>query len=141
MGARKYDQSIADEARRLYASGMRKSDIAKRFGCGDATVRRWLSEEEDRGGKSGCGSYIDFDTPVNGGITQKDIDRIRKKIKIGTMIKIRTCKASSGENAGGGLTGVYRRAKVVSTENKRFCTVMLPSGVLEQVLWQDLVRK
>lgn len=105
-------------------------------------MRRWLDDENTSSGrKAGCGGYIDFDKPVGGGITQKDIDRIRKKIKVGSMIKVRTCKASSGDDAGGGLTGVYRNAKVVSTESKRFCTVMLPSGVMEQVLWQDFVRK
>lgn len=75
------------------------------------------------------------------GITQEDIDRVRERIRVGDMIRIRTCKGVSVENCGGGTTGVVRKAVVVDTGNARFCTVRLQSGVTEMVLWSDLVKK
>lgn len=87
------------------------------------------------------GGYVAGMEDVKGGITQKDIDRVRKMTRVGSTIRIRTCKGISLKSNGGGMTGVVRKVKVVSTSNKRFCTVMLPSGVTEQVLWSDLVKK
>lgn len=75
------------------------------------------------------------------GITQEDIDRVRKRTHVGDTVRIRTCKGVSTETCGGGMTGVVRKVTVVDTGNKRFCTVRLPSGVAEMVLWSDLVKK
>ena len=48
-----------------------------------------------------------------GGITQKDIERIRRKVKIGDRIRVKTLKAASIEQLNNRQYGAVRRGTVV----------------------------
>lgn len=74
-----------------------------------------------------------------GGITQADIERIRKKVKIGDQIRIRTLKAGNTETIGSRTESV-RKGTVVA-KFPRFAVVEFAGGVRDSVLWADLLRE
>lgn len=73
-----------------------------------------------------------------GGITQADIDQIRKKVKIGDQIRVRTLKAGDMESVGS-RTKAVRRGTVIA-KFPRFAVVEFAGGVQDSVLWIDLIR-
>jgi len=77
---------------------------------------------------------------ITGGITQEDIERLRKKIKVGDRIRVQTLKGADMERMNGRYYGVERRAVVVG-KYPHFVMVELPDGTKESVLWVDLVKK
>lgn len=74
-----------------------------------------------------------------GGITQKDIHKIRKKVKIGDKIRVKTSKAASIEQLNNRCYGAVRRGTVVE-KYPCFAVVEFANGIRESVLWIDLLK-
>ena len=74
-----------------------------------------------------------------GGITQTDIDQIRKKVKIGDQIRVRTLKAGDVETIGSRTESV-RKGTVVA-KFPRFAVVEFAGRVQDSVLWVDLLKR
>lgn len=70
---------------------------------------------------------------IFGGITQKDIDRIRKKVKIGDKIRVKTSKAV-------GIEQPVRRGTVVG-KYPCFAVIEFANGMQESILWIDLLKR
>lgn len=66
---------------------------------------------------------------------------LRKNIKVGQKINILTNKSATLDSPNGKNTGCVVEATVIGVENKRFCSVKLPSGVREEILWVDLLEQ
>lgn len=73
-----------------------------------------------------------------GGITQADIEKIRKKVKIGDKIQVWTLKAMDVESVGA-MTKTLRRGTVIA-KFPRFAVVEFAGGVQDSVLWIDLIK-
>ena len=71
-----------------------------------------------------------------GYITQKEIQAAQRYYRIGRTVIVHTYKAQGIDSMG--HTGEMHRGKIVE-HYKRFALVRLPSGVLDSVLWPDLV--
>lgn len=71
-----------------------------------------------------------------GYITQKEIQAAQRYYRIGHTAIVHTYKAQGIDSMG--HTGEMHRGKIVE-HYKRFALVRLPSGVLDSVLWPDLV--
>lgn len=71
-----------------------------------------------------------------GYISQKEIQAAQRYYRIGRTVIVHTYKAQGVEAMG--HTGEERKAEIVE-KYKRFALVRLPSGVLDSVLWPDLV--
>lgn len=71
-----------------------------------------------------------------GYITQKEIQAAQRYYRIGRTVIVHTYKAQGIDSMG--HTGEAHRGKIVE-HYKRFALVRLPSGVLDSVLWPDLV--
>jgi hypothetical protein len=77
---------------------------------------------------------------MNEAVTRRDIEEIRRSIKIGDVITIRTHKACANGTMGmDAFNGYKRKAKVVDKSHKLFCIVELPTGIREQVLWPSII--
>ncbi len=74
-----------------------------------------------------------------GGITQKDIERIRRKVKIGDRIRVKTLKAASIEQLNNRQYGAVRRGTVVK-KYPHFAVIKFMNGVQESILWIDLLK-
>ena len=74
-----------------------------------------------------------------GGITQKDIERIRRKVKIGDRIRVKTLKAASIEQLNNRQYGTMRRGTVVE-KYPHFAVIKFMNGVQESILWIDLLK-
>ena len=71
-----------------------------------------------------------------GYISQKEIQAAQRYYRIGRNVIVHTYKAQGIDSMG--HTGEMHRGKIVE-HYKRFALVRLPSGVLDSVLWPDLV--
>ena len=71
-----------------------------------------------------------------GYITQKEIQAAQRYYRIGRTVIVHTYKAQGIDSMG--HTGEMHRGKIVE-HYMRFALVRLPSGVLDSVLWPDLV--
>lgn len=71
----------------------------------------------------------------------KSLAWLKKNIKVGQKINIVSNKSATLDNPNGKNTGSVVSATVVNVENKRFCSVKLPSGVREDVLWVELLEQ
>lgn len=71
-----------------------------------------------------------------GYITQKEIQAAQRYYRISRTVTVHTYKAQGVEAMG--HTGEEHKAEIVE-KYKRFALVRLPSGVLDSVLWPDLV--
>ena len=72
------------------------------------------------------------------GITPEKIVRIRKKIKVGSTLRIITEKSTYNEKDHS-KDGQAKIATVIDTSNKHFCIVRLKaSGVIDTVPWSDI---
>lgn len=71
-----------------------------------------------------------------GYISQKEIQAAQRYFKVGSNVTVHTYKAQGIDSMG--HTGEAHRGKLVE-HYKRFALVRLPSGVLDSVLWPDLV--
>ena len=71
-----------------------------------------------------------------GYISQKEIRAAQRYYRIGHTVIVHTYKAQGIDSMG--HTGEAHRGKIVG-HYKRFALVQLPSGVLDSVLWPDLV--
>lgn len=71
-----------------------------------------------------------------GYISQKEIQAAQRYYRIGSTAMVHTYKAQGVEAMG--HTGEEHKAEIVE-KYKRFALVRLPSGVLDSVLWPDLV--
>lgn len=71
-----------------------------------------------------------------GYISQKEIQAAQRYYRIGRTVMVHTYKDQGVEAMG--HTGEVHKAEIVE-KYKRFALVRLPSGVLDSVLWPDLV--
>lgn len=71
-----------------------------------------------------------------GYISLKEIQAAQRYYRIGRMVIVHTYKAQGIDSMG--HTGEAHRGKIVE-HYKRFALVRLPGGVLDSVLWPDLV--
>lgn len=71
-----------------------------------------------------------------GYISPKEIQAAQRYYRIGRNVMVHTYKAQGIDAMG--HTGEAHRGKIVE-HYKRFALVRLPSGVLDSVLWPDLV--
>lgn len=71
-----------------------------------------------------------------GYISQKEIQAARRYYRIGRTVIVHTYKAQGIDSMG--HTGEAHRGKIVE-HYKRFAYVELPSGVMDSVLWPDMV--
>lgn len=76
---------------------------------------------------------------IFGGITQKDIDRLRKKIKIGDKIRVKTSKAVGIGQQNKRCYGAVRRGTVVG-KYPCFAVIEFTNGAQESILWIDLLK-
>ena len=73
-------------------------------------------------------------------IFAEEIEMMRRSVKVGDTIKIRTQKGTTdGEVGKDAIPGVVKMAKVIDTSNKRFCIVQLKNGTKDCVLWKNFV--
>lgn len=76
------------------------------------------------------------------GIGRRRIERLRRKTRVGSIIPVRSVKASIFGSFDGdvkkGSTPIVR-AKVLSTDSKYFCLVQLSGGAIESILWIDML--
>lgn len=73
-------------------------------------------------------------------ISAEKIAEVRKNTRVGDTIPLRSLKISDDINGSGTNNGRATRGTVVSTRNRHFCIVRLANGVMESVLWSDLVK-
>lgn len=66
---------------------------------------------------------------------------LQKNIKVGQKINIMTNKSATLDSPNGKNAGCVVEATVIGVANKRFCSVKLPSGVREEILWVDLLEQ
>lgn len=71
-----------------------------------------------------------------GYISPKEIQAAQRYYRIGRNVIVHTYKAQGGESMG--HTGEAHRGKIMA-KYKYFALVRLPGGVLDSVLWPDLV--
>lgn len=71
-----------------------------------------------------------------GYISPKEIQAAQRYCRIGLNVMVHTYKAQGVESLG--HTGEMHRGKIVA-KYKYFALVRLPGGVLDSVLWPDLV--
>ena len=74
---------------------------------------------------------------INEGIRVSELDALRRKVKLGDKIRIRTVKASS-KNIGGSYDGVLRTGIVVA-KYPRLAVLEFSGGTRETVTWLDLL--
>lgn len=75
-------------------------------------------------------------------IYPEDIANMRASVKIGDVMKIRSCKGLTEEMNNGGFGGAIRDARVVNVDHPRFCLVeIIGSGIMESKLWVDMVME
>lgn len=74
-----------------------------------------------------------------GGITQGDIEKVRKRVKIGDKVRIHTFKAADPDCMSSRYYGIERRGVVVG-KYPHFAVVEFPGGTQESVLWVDFVK-
>lgn len=73
-------------------------------------------------------------------IFEEEIEAMRKNIKVGDVINIRTQKGlSDGETGITAIPGVMKKAKVVDVSNKRFCIVEVAEGIRDCILWSSFI--
>lgn len=74
-------------------------------------------------------------------VTVEDIAKVRREIKVGSHITIRTDKGMNKDmNSKNTLSGVVRQAEVINVNNPKFCLVRIESnGVVESIMWRDIV--
>lgn len=73
-------------------------------------------------------------------IFDAEIEAMRKSIKVGDVINIRTQKGlSDGETGISAIPGVMKKAKVVDVSNKRFCIVEVANGIRDCILWSSFI--
>jgi len=77
---------------------------------------------------------------VIGGITRADIEKVKKKVKIGDRLRVQTLKAADPESMNSRYYGVERRAVVVA-KYPNFAVVELSKGVQEAIPWTDLIKR
>lgn len=75
-----------------------------------------------------------------GGITQADIEKVKKWVKIGNKIRIHTLKAADPDCMSSRYYGIERRGVVVA-KYPRFAVVQLPGGATETINWAELVGR
>ena len=90
------------------------------------THARTISEETER-------------KMIGEAVTVADIAAVRKKIKVGDIIPIKTVKKLQGSDVKKMYYGAKTNAVVVDTSYKRHCVVELETGIRESVLWIAIV--
>lgn len=73
-------------------------------------------------------------------ISAEKIAEVRKETRVGDTIPLRSLKISAAINGSEPTNGRETKGTVMSTKNRYFCIVRLPNGVMESVLWSDLVK-
>ena len=71
-------------------------------------------------------------------ITADQLVNIRRQVKLGVIIMVRTQKGNH-KTCGNGKTGVWREGTVIGIF-RNFVHVRLQSGVCESVLWADIMN-
>ena len=75
---------------------------------------------------------------IKQGITQEDVERMRKRVQIGDRIVCRTLKACDVESPMTLRNGVERVGTVVA-KYPCFAVIHLPGGVQETIGWVELL--
>ncbi len=73
-------------------------------------------------------------------ITAEKIAKVRKKTRVGETIPLQSLKVSAAVSGAEPTNGRATKGTVVSTRNRHFCLVRLPNGVIDSVMWTDLVK-
>lgn len=73
-------------------------------------------------------------------ISTKEIEKIRRKIKVGDIIPLQSLKMAEMLSGTEPTNGRATKGVVVSTKSRYFCVVRLSNGVTEAILWTDLVK-
>lgn len=139
----------------LYRQGLSMEKIARMVHRANCTVREVLVKEGvfDRNrvvNKPSVKktqwkpeeSYDDYENRA--AIRTSDVLDIRKKVKVGDTLIIRTMKADNEnghdvETSQKNQYGAVRRVMVVDTSHPRFCIVEIRNGVRECILWRDII--
>jgi hypothetical protein len=74
---------------------------------------------------------------IKQGITQEDVERMRKRVQIGDKIVCRTLKACDMESPS--LRTGVRRVGTVIAKYPYFAVVRLPGGTRETIRWTELL--
>lgn len=72
-------------------------------------------------------------------ISADEIADVRKSIRVGDTISLRSFKISTSAKKEP-INGRVTKGTVVNTRSRHFCVVRLANGVMESVLWSDLVK-
>ena len=72
-------------------------------------------------------------------ITAEQLVGIRRQVKIGDMISVKTYKECNVYEVESIKTGVWRKGTVIGI-SRNFAHVRLQSGVCESVLWADVMN-
>lgn len=128
----------------LYQSGMNTSQISRETNITSETVRRLLIKA---GVYQPCykkEQTVNRDDRDKAAIKAEEIQKVRGRLKAGDVLVMCTSKGNPEFGRSAKLhksnnKSAIRRAMVVSTSNPKFCLVRLDSGVLDTVMWTDIV--
>lgn len=148
MPKKKTDDEIAERNKnvvKMYKEGYPQREIARRLHIGHAGVQQALVSAGIRASKENRIRPEKYKTREEKeedreqqGITPEKIVRIRKKIKVGSTLRIITEKSTYNEKDHS-KDGQAKIATVIDTSNKHFCIVRLKaSGVIDTVPWSDI---
>lgn len=94
-------------------------------------------------GQAACLYVKSEEQEIKGGITGAEIAAVRKNTRIGERVRVVSCKCLDfgDRRSKTKLEGAPRMATVTDTGYPHFCMVRLPSGVVDSVLWSELVLR
>nr|WP_142412221.1 hypothetical protein [Clostridium sp. Marseille-P7770] len=76
-----------------------------------------------------------------GGIYPPEIERIKKKIKVGDRIPVTTMKGYVNMNPDGTKPGIAHRRGTVIAKHKHLIVLQYPGGLTESFRWAEIVDK
>ena len=138
---RKIPTTTKAEAVVMYQKGYSVSDICDKLNVCSSEFYRYLKAAGIQP-KTRNPSHLrvipgtEKETPI----FPADIEAVRRSIKVGDMVNVKTQKAvSDGKTGTAAIPGTMRKAKVVDTSNRRFCIVELSNGVRESIQWSSFI--
>ena len=136
----------------MFNEGFKQTEIAAAYGKHSTTIRRILIEAGVLydGGKNipDASSRLTMYTNASNSIRRLlsdailpgDIEDMKRQIKVGDCITVRSLKSGESMNSSGTLVGRRCTAEVIDVDHPKFIGVKLPkSGATEYFLWRDFV--
>ena len=132
----------------LVAQGKTTKEIVDLCGVSGTTARKYRRHyrEQHPGGALTLGNILPKATQKDTemwqqAVTAQEIARIRREIRVGDKIPLRSVKIAKAVSGTEPTNGRRTTGTVVSTSNRRFCIVELSNGARECVLWTELATR